>query len=76
MASDTMPGMEDSPATTYGEPQRRQRGRAAGYWDELAEGGHVTMPLEKQMWGDESGMSPTGSASPWMVNIGTGGGAG
>src|SRR5690242_7349628 len=26
-----------------------------GYWDRLSAGGTVTVPLEKQMWGDEFG---------------------
>ena len=41
-----------------------------GYWDKLAEGGTVTMPLEKQMWGDEFGMCVDRFGTPWMVNVG------
>ena len=41
-----------------------------GYWDKLADGGTVTMPLEKQMWGDEFGMLVDQFGIPWMVNIG------
>jgi PhnB protein len=26
-----------------------------GYWKKLCDGGQVTLPLEKQMWGDEFG---------------------
>src|SRR5262249_44088157 len=26
------------------------------YWEKLSDGGQVTMPMEKQMWGDEFGM--------------------
>ena len=40
-----------------------------GYWDKLSEGGTVTMPLEKQMWGDEFGMCVDRFGIPWMVNI-------
>ena len=29
----------------------------------------VTMPLEKQMWGDEFGMCVDRFGIPWMVNI-------
>ena len=32
-------------------------------------GGSVTMPLEKQMWGDEFGMFVDKFGVPWMVNI-------
>ncbi|HEV7655709.1 MAG TPA: VOC family protein [Mycobacteriales bacterium] len=40
-----------------------------GYWDKLTEGGTVTMPLEKQMWGDEFGMLTDRFGVDWMVNI-------
>jgi PhnB protein len=40
-----------------------------GYWDKLSGGGTVTMPLEKQMWGDEFGMCVDQFGIPWMVNI-------
>ena len=46
-----------------------------GYWDKLSSGGSVTMPLEKQMWGDEFGMFVDKFGVAWMVNIvGSGGG--
>lgn len=40
-----------------------------GYWNALVAGGTVTMPLEKQMWGDEFGMCTDQFGVPWMVNI-------
>jgi PhnB protein len=40
-----------------------------GYWEKLSDGGTVTMPLEKQMWGDEFGMCVDRFGVPWMVNI-------
>ena len=40
-----------------------------GYWEKLSDGGTVTMPLEKQMWGDEFGMCVDRFGIPWMVNI-------
>jgi PhnB protein len=41
-----------------------------GYWDKLSgSGGQVTMPLEKQMWGDEFGMCVDQFGVGWMVNI-------
>lgn len=40
-----------------------------GYWEGLAEGGEVTVPLEKQMWGDEFGMVVDKFGVQWMVNI-------
>jgi PhnB protein len=41
-----------------------------GYWDKLSAGGTVTMPLEKQAWGDEFGMCADRFGVPWMINIG------
>jgi uncharacterized glyoxalase superfamily protein PhnB len=32
-------------------------------------GGTVTVPLEKQMWGDEFGACMDQFGIPWMVNI-------
>ncbi|WP_344182490.1 VOC family protein [Kribbella lupini] len=40
-----------------------------GYWDKLADGGSVSVPLEKQMWGDEFGMCVDRFGIAWMVNI-------
>ncbi|AKT51015.1 VOC family protein [Arsenicicoccus sp. oral taxon 190] len=44
------------------------------YFTGLAEGGQITMPLEKQVWGDEFGMLVDKFGIQWMVNVGTGGG--
>jgi PhnB protein len=41
-----------------------------GYWNQLADGGQVAVPLEKQMWGDEFGMCTDRFGIGWMVNIG------
>jgi uncharacterized glyoxalase superfamily protein PhnB len=40
-----------------------------GYWEKLSEGGSVSVPLEKQMWGDVFGMCTDRFGVPWMVNI-------
>jgi PhnB protein len=40
-----------------------------GYWDKLSAGGTVTMPLAKQVWGDEFGMCTDQFGVPWVVNI-------
>ena len=45
-----------------------------GYFAKLSEGGTVTMPLEKQMWGDEFGMCVDRFGIDWMVNISQPGG--
>jgi PhnB protein len=40
-----------------------------GYWDKLSGSGTVTMPLAKQVWGDEFGMCTDQFGVPWLVNI-------
>jgi len=40
-----------------------------GYWAKLSDGGTVTVPLEKQMWGDEFGMCIDRYGVAWLVNI-------
>jgi PhnB protein len=40
-----------------------------GYFEKLAAGGTVTMPLEKASWGDTFGMLTDKFGVPWMVNI-------
>ena len=39
------------------------------YFNSLAEGGHVDMPLAKQFWGDTFGMLTDKFGVHWMVNI-------
>ena len=40
-----------------------------GYWEKLSAGGQISVPLEKQMWGDEFGMCQDRFGLAWMVNI-------
>jgi PhnB protein len=40
------------------------------YWGKLAASGSITMPLEKQAWGDEFGMCVDQFGVPWLVDIG------
>ena len=40
-----------------------------GYWDRLSASGTVTMPMAKQVWGDEFGMCVDGFGVHWVVNI-------
>ena len=70
MASDTPPGMEHNPGNAITVSLSGDDGdELRGYWDKLSEGGNVTMPLEKQMWGDEFGMCVDRFGISWMVNI-------
>ena len=70
MGADTPPGMEHTPGgaitvSLSGDDAAELR----GYWDKLGEGATVTVPLEKQMWGDEFGMLVDRFGIGWMVNI-------
>ncbi|WP_460697016.1 hypothetical protein [Nocardia thraciensis] len=40
-----------------------------GWWERLSAGGAVSVPLEKQMWGDEFGMCSDRFGVAWLVNI-------
>jgi PhnB protein len=40
-----------------------------GYWDKLADGATVTMPLERAPWGDTFGMLVDRFGVNWLVNI-------
>jgi PhnB protein len=40
-----------------------------GYWDRLADGGRVDIPLEKAPWGDEFGQLKDRFGINWLVNI-------
>jgi PhnB protein len=70
MASDTAPGMKHTAGDNItvslsGDDSDLLR----GYWDRLVDGGSVSMPLEKQVWGDEFGQCTDRFGTPWMVNI-------
>lgn len=70
MGSDTPTGMPHSAASNIsislsGDNESELR----GYWDRLAQGGEVTMPLEKAPWGDSFGMLADKFGVAWLVNI-------
>ncbi|AGM06559.1 VOC family protein [Amycolatopsis keratiniphila] len=44
-------------------------GKLREYFEKLSVGGTVTMPLEKQLWGDEAGALVDLFGISWMVNI-------
>ncbi|HEU4897351.1 MAG TPA: VOC family protein [Actinomycetota bacterium] len=70
MASDTPAGMQRNPGDNITISLSGDDGdELRGYWEQLSDGGTVTMPLEKQMWGDEFGMCTDRFGVPWMVNI-------
>ncbi|QHC67340.1 VOC family protein [Rathayibacter sp. VKM Ac-2759] len=70
MASDTPSSM------TYEEGSRitvslfgDDDAELSGYWDSLADGGSVSMPLSDSPWGDRFGMLTDRYGVNWMVNI-------
>jgi len=70
MAADTPKGMTFTEGARISmslsgdnEPELR------GYWDKLAEGGNITMPIAKAPWGDTFGMLVDKFGIQWMVNI-------
>jgi PhnB protein len=71
MAADTPPGMDFNEGagnitiSLSGDDEQELR----GYWDKLSDGGTVTMPFEKQMWGDLFGMCTDKFGVPWMVDV-------
>ena len=70
MASDLAPGMTHNPGDNIvvslsGEDADELR----GYWEKLTDGGTVSMPLEKQMWGDEYGACTDQFGVSWMIDI-------
>ena len=71
MGADSPTGTETAPAFTFsvsvsGDDEAELR----GYWEKLSAGGQVSVPLEKQMWGDVFGMCTDRFGVPWMINIG------
>ena len=72
MAADTPPGMEHNPGNNVSVSLSGDDGdELRGYWEKLSSGGTVSIPLEKQMWGDEFGMCEDQFGIAWMVNIGS-----
>ncbi|MFC6084506.1 VOC family protein [Sphaerisporangium aureirubrum] len=70
MGSDTPPGMDHTPGNTITVSLSGDDGdELRGYWEKLSERGTVSVPLEKQMWGDEFGACVDRFGTGWMVNI-------
>jgi PhnB protein len=70
MAADTPPEMEFSPGAQISISLSGDDSAALhGYWDKLSTSGKVTVPMEKQMWGDEFGMCIDQFGIAWLVNI-------
>ena len=70
MGADLPPGMEHDPGNDISMSLSGDDGdELRRYWNALSESGTVTMPLEKQAWGDEFGSCIDRFGVSWMVNI-------
>jgi PhnB protein len=70
MAADTPQGMQHTPGDNITISLSGDEGdELRGYWGQLSEGGSISVPMEKQMWGDEFGMCVDRFGIGWMVNV-------
>jgi PhnB protein len=70
MAADTPSEMEYRPMAGFSVSLSGDDGDALrSYWEKLSAKGTVTMPLAKQVWGDEFGMCVDEFGVSWLVNI-------
>lgn len=72
MGADAPPGMGRQPGSAItislsGDDEAELR----GYWEKLSDQGEVSVPLERQMWGDLFGQCTDRFGIGWMVNIAT-----
>ena len=70
MGSDTPRRMEYKPGSNFSMSLSGDDDAVlSGWFSKLADGGTVTMPLEKAMWGDTFGMVVDRYGVNWLVNI-------
>ena len=70
MAADTPSDMEFKAGTNYSMSlSGDDEAELAGYYEKLAAGGAVIMPLEQAPWGDKFGMVTDKYGIQWLVNI-------
>ncbi len=70
MASDMPPVMEHQPGNSMAVSlSGDEAAELRRYWEALSADGTVTMPLERQMWGDDFGACTDRFGVSWMVDI-------
>ena len=69
MAADNPPGVTGQTPNGHISLSGDEAELLHGYWDALADGGTVDVPLEKAPWGDEFGQVKDRYGVNWLVNI-------
>ncbi len=70
MASDMPPGADHSQGNGIAVSLSGDDADALrGWWERLSDGGTVTVPLERQRWGDDFGACTDRFGVSWMVDI-------
>ncbi len=68
MGSDSPPEHYEKPQGLYVSLQIDTAAEAERIFQELAQGGRVTMPIDKTFWAERFGMLVDRFGIPWMVN--------
>jgi PhnB protein len=70
MGADMPPGQDHKPGNDIAVSlSGDDAAELHGYWEKLSSRGTVSVPLEKQMWGDEFGSLVDQFGIGWLVNI-------
>ncbi|KAA1419861.1 VOC family protein [Mumia zhuanghuii] len=69
MGADTPPEMGEPTTNGTVSLSGEDEAELRGYWDGLADGAQITVPLEQAPWGDSFGMLVDKFGVSWMVNI-------
>ena len=72
MGADTPNSMDYTPGNNFSVSlSGSNEAELRGYFDKLAEGGTIAMPLERTPWGDIFGMCKDRFGVDWLVNVGS-----
>jgi PhnB protein len=70
MGADTPNSMDYTPGDNFSVSlSGNDEAELRGFWDALADGATITMPLNKAPWGDTFGMCTDKFGVSWLVNI-------
>jgi len=70
MAADITSDMKYHPMAGFSVgPSADDDGALRGYWEKLSTSGTTTMPVQKQIWGDEFGICVDKFGVSWLVDI-------